>query len=158
MGIESRSYGWKEFVRRRRNPHVREQGRINRSRQGQGIDVPGAGFTQELGAFIQCGAGRKHIIYQKNPARSDRIGPANMKGAPEIGQTDRAGERSLGRIVAGPDQIGIGKRDLQSTGNRLGQEQGLIEFPLSESGRMERDRHDEVRFQLRRQGGRQQAA
>ena len=52
--------------------------------QDQGVDLFGTGLLEDLGAFVECGAGCSDVIDQAHAAVSDRVEPFDCKGIMHI--------------------------------------------------------------------------
>lgn len=117
---------------------------IKRAREGDHRDWARPCFSQHLRAFVDRRAGSVDIVYEQDPFLLEVVRTGDEECLAQIFQTGLPGEGSLCVRGNRTHEVRIRERDSQVPTQTVSEQEGLIEFPLSQTHRVERDRHDEI--------------
>jgi hypothetical protein len=105
MALVIFSYGPQGLCTQPGSGAIRHQPSIDSSGQRQRKDRSGAGFSQDLCAFVQRRTGGEDIIHEENAFFREVLWPPNFKCIPKISQSCLSRECGL-RIGGGdPDEV-----------------------------------------------------
>jgi hypothetical protein len=105
-----------------------------------------AGLQKNLGTFLDRCPGRKHVVHQENVFLPDFFLLADLEGAAKIFSAFRSGKFNLGGRHTDSLQSEEINGDRVAAADLPGQKESLIETPLTETARMERDGNQKIRL------------
>lgn len=134
---------WSVLVGSRR-ASLSDEPRLHGSGNRQDGDTGGASDLEQSGDLLCSGPGRVDVVHDENGFSPDGTRRLDLESPLEVPSPFGSLEETLGGRVADPRDGMEVQRRLQEPCQRPGQEQGLVEFPLPETLRMEGDRQNRV--------------
>lgn len=131
---------------------VRHQAHINCPGQREHLNSRCAGFQQSLGTPVDRRPGRKHIVDKEHAPLSENLCILYCEGSPKIMRALRASQRRLRSSGAYSDKCCSHNREVEVTAKEIREQQRLVEFPLAQPARMERNRHNQISTNFSRDG------
>ena len=133
------------------NP-IRSEARVDRPSQRDRRHRSRTRGTQGFGALVQRRSRGKHIVNEQDSQAGEGLRSTDHERTAQVSKTLLPGERRLWFRGEHAYEIGGGDRPLEVPPQTVGDQQGLVEFTGSQSGRMQWDRNNEIDIELLRQG------
>lgn len=131
---------------------VRHQARINCPGQREHMNSRGTGFQQSLGTLVDRRPGRKDIVNEEHAPAGENACILYCESPPKITRALRASQRRLRSSGEYSDKSCGHNREVEVTAKEIREQQRLVEFPLAQPARMQRNRHNQISINCSRDG------